>query len=62
MENTTTGSTEEEKELNTLVPVWKLQKDMDESIINNWEIQVRVLVKSKVKSFYKGGKLFKVDL
>ena len=44
-----------------LVPVWKLQNNMDESIANCWEVQLRVLMKSKVKE-YKGGKLFKVDM
>lgn len=34
---------------------------MEEDICNCWEIEVKVITKSKVKE-YKGGKLFKLDL
>ena len=34
---------------------------MDQSIANEWEVEVKCILKSQIKE-YKGGKLFKVDL
>jgi hypothetical protein len=34
---------------------------MTDDISHSWEIEVKVITKSKIKE-YKGGKLFKVDL
>ena len=51
----------DEQEKNKLIPLWKLTTHMDQSIANDWEIEVKCILKSQVKE-YKGGKLFKVDL
>lgn len=38
-----------------------LTTSMDETLLNKWKIQAKVIRKSAIKS-YKSGRLFKLDL